>query len=103
KSERARQLDDVAGAISIIWLGIAILADMSWGWFILGLGIIVAANQIARWRLQLRLDPFWVVCGAVFLVGGLWRVFGIEWPLAPVLLILLGLFLLGRGVLGFLF
>jgi hypothetical protein len=30
------------------------------------------------------------VCGAVFLAAGIWEVVGARWPLAPLLMILLG-------------
>jgi membrane protein implicated in regulation of membrane protease activity len=41
-----------------------------------------------------KTDGFWVACGLVFLAGGMWELFGLTWPLASVLLILLGLSML---------
>lgn len=41
-----------------------------------------------------RINRFWIACGLVFLVGGVWMVLKIQWllapMLAPILMILLG-------------
>lgn len=39
-SDHARQLDSVAWAVFFIWVGIAMLADVPWGWFLLGVGAL---------------------------------------------------------------
>jgi hypothetical protein len=38
KSELLRHLDSVAWAIFVIWIGMAMLVAMPWGWFLVGLG-----------------------------------------------------------------
>ncbi len=98
KSERARQIDSVAWAIFFIWVGAAMLAPVPWGWFLVGIAVIILSVQFARWQMGMTIEGFWVACGAVCLVGGLWNVFALPWPLAPILLILLGVTLLGKAV-----
>jgi hypothetical protein len=51
--------------------------------------------------MNIKIEGFWVACGAVFLIGGLWTVLNLpSWPLAPIVFILLGVVLLGRAVIS---
>ena len=93
-----RQIDRVAWAALLIWSGIAMLAELSWGWFFVGLAIIIFGSQVARRQIGASVETFWVACAAVFLVGGVWKLLQLSWPLTPVLLIVLGAALLGKAV-----
>jgi len=77
KSELARQLHSTARAIFIIWIGIAMLLAISWGWFLVGLGILILAAQLAHSQMNIKIEGSWVAWGALFLVGGLWTVLNI--------------------------
>ncbi len=99
-NERARQIDSAAWAIFFIWVGVAMLAPIPWGWFLVGVAVIILAVQFARWQIGMTTEGFWIACGAVCFVGGLWSVLRLPWPLAPILLILLGVALLGKTVVG---
>ncbi len=96
--DRARQIDSVAWAVFFIWVGIAMLAQVPWGWFLIGVGALILAAQLVRWQLNMEIERFWVACATVFLIGGVWHLFDLPLPLAPILLILLGLALLGKAV-----
>ncbi len=100
-ADKSEKIGSIAWAIFFIWAGFAILANMLWGWFLLGVGILILAAQFARLLVDMKLEGFWVACGAVFLAGGLWALLDLPWPLAPILLILLGVVLLGKAVAGF--
>jgi hypothetical protein len=100
KSASARQLDAIAWALFLIWIGVAVLANVGWGWALLGMSVIILGTQSVLWRRAETIDVFSVACGLVFLVGGAWVVLGLTWPLAPVLLILLGMGLLWSAVFG---
>ena len=101
KSELSRHLDSIARAIFIIWIGTAMLVVMPWGWFLVGLGIIILAAQLARSQMNIKVEGFSVASGAVFLIGGLSTVLNLaSWPLAPIVLILLGVVLLGKAVIS---
>jgi hypothetical protein len=98
KSELAGHLDSMARAIFIIWIGIAMLLAIPWAWFLVGLGILILTTQLARSQMNIKVEGFWVAWGAVFLIGGLWTVLNLtSWPLAPIVLILLGVVLLGKA------
>ncbi len=96
--ERSRHADAVAWGIFFIWVGVSMLAHLSWGWFLIGAGVLVMGAQISRWWTGLRVDRFWIACGAVFLAGGAWELLAIPWPLFPILLVLFGLTLLWKAV-----
>ncbi len=100
-AEKSEKIGAVAWAIFFIWAGIAILANLPWGLFLLGVGIIILAAQLVRRLMDIKIEGFWIACGAVFLAGGLWTLVDLPWPLAPILLILLGVVLLGKTVTGF--
>lgn len=97
KSELARRIDTAAWAAFLIWVGVSILANVGWGWFLAGLGIIVLVAQAALRIADEKIDAFWLIGGAVFLIAGIWELFNFEWPLAPFLVILLGVGLLWRA------
>lgn len=100
-TERPATIDDVgsiAWAVFFIWAGIALLANVPWGWVLVGFGIITLMAQIARWLLNMNIEIFWATCGVVLLAGGLWTLLKLPWPLAPILLILLGIAMLGKTI-----
>jgi len=98
KTADARQLDAIAWALFLIWVGVAVLANFGWGWVLLGLSAIVLGAQAALWRKTEKYETFAVVCGLIFLAGGAWQVLGLTWPLAPVLLIALGAGMLWNAI-----
>ena len=96
--ERTRQLDSVVWAAFFIWIGVGMLAAVPWGWFLIGVGALIAVAQIARTQLGLTIDGFWLGCAAVILAAGVWELLRLEWPLAPILLIALGIALLAKTI-----
>lgn len=96
----ARRLNVTTRGLLFIWLGLAVLAHLGWGWSLLGIGVIVLGEQAARWKLNLKLSTAWTIGGAIFLIGGLWQLIHISFPLAPLLLILLGVAIIWNGFFG---
>ncbi len=96
----ARYLDSVVWAVLFLWVGVAMLAELPWGWFLVGVGVLILAAQFARKQMDAKIEGFWVASGIVFLAGGLWNLFAMPWPLAPILLVLLGAVMLGKIVIG---
>ncbi len=99
-SEAARRVDSVAWATFFIWVGVAMLMEVPWGWFLSGVGILTLAAQFFHWQLDRKTDRFWIACGVVFLAGGVWTLLQMQWPLAPILIILLGVALLGKALMA---
>ncbi len=97
-TETAGRIDALAWAVFFIWVGIAMLAAVPWGWFLLGIGVIILAAQVCRWQMEIAVESFWIACGAVFFAGGLWTLLALPLPLAPILIIILGVWLLGKAI-----
>ncbi|MCP4316039.1 MAG: hypothetical protein GY789_08480 [Hyphomicrobiales bacterium] len=91
KDALSQKLDAIGWALFLIWVGIASLADIGWGWGLLGVAAIILGETAFRWNLDLNIEGFWVVVGLMFLAGGLWELFQVSWPLAPFLIIGCGL------------
>ncbi|MGB8817098.1 MAG: hypothetical protein WCC66_04165 [Rhizobiaceae bacterium] len=99
-SAKVKQLDSITTAIFFIWIGVAVLAKIGWTWSLFGIGVILLAQQAALNRQGAKVDGFRVFCGAAFLLGAVWEMIGMSWPLAPVLLILIGIGALWKAVFG---
>jgi hypothetical protein len=99
-SEKSEKIGSIAWAVFFIWVGIAMLAEVPWGWFLLGVGVLILAAQLVLWQMSLKFEGFWIACGLVFVAGGVWTLLQLPWPLAPILLILLGVALLGKTIVG---
>jgi len=94
----AGRLESAAWAAFFVWAGIAMLAEVRWGWFFVGVGVITLAAQFVRRQMGMKIDGFWIICGTMFLAGGAWDLLAVRWAFAPVLLIVLGLALFWKAV-----
>jgi hypothetical protein len=90
-SPLTHRLDALGWGLFFIWLGYVLLANVSSGIALLGIGVIIWGGQLARLSLKLGLEGFWAVVGTGFVLGGVWQILGSQLPLFPVLLILAGL------------
>jgi hypothetical protein len=100
KSDLANKLAAVGWGIFLIWAGAAMLLHIDPSLVILGIGFLVFVMQGIRKYKGLRLEVFWLVIGAIFIVGGLWEMLGEKLPMVPVMLIAAGVVLIafaGRG------
>lgn len=100
RHDLSEKLDASGWALFFIWVGIAFLADVGWGWGLLGVGVIILGEAGVRRYLDLNIEGFWIVCGTLFLLGGLWELLQVPWPLVPALLILCGLAVLWGAFTG---
>jgi hypothetical protein len=98
--ELSRRGDAIAWALFFIWIGVALLADIGWGWSLLGVSAIILGSQAVLYLSGEKIGGFSVACGLVFLAAGLWELLGLTWPLAPLLLVLVGLVMLGSALFG---
>lgn len=97
-----KRLDLVSWGAFFIWTGVAFLAPLSWGVWLLGLGVIVLGTQLYRRQIALHVEGFWLVAGGLFLIGGIWELAEFERRLAiiPVVCILAGVALLASALRG---
>ncbi len=95
-----KRLDAGTWGVFFLWLGISFLAHLPWGLWLLGVGVIILGSQIAHSALGLRRDGFWLVAGAVFVIGGISEIapFGVSIALIPVLCIAAGIGLIAKAM-----
>lgn len=94
RHDRASTFDAIGWALFFIWVGVAWLMDFGLGYGLLGVGVLVLGMQAARRTFDVKVEGFWVVVGLAFLVGGFWELWSVAIPLAPVVLIAVGIALL---------
>ena len=94
RRDLSHKLEAVGWGLFFIWIGIAWIADIGLGFGILGVAAIIFAMQIARMLQGLHLEVFWLLVGAGFGIGGVWELFEVETPFAPMVLIVAGIALL---------
>lgn len=104
-AERRRihdKLEAIAWAVFLIWVGIALLADVGIGVGLLGVGVITLGAQVGRRMNGLDLEGFWVIVGVLFVTGGIWELGGIEteFPFFEICLIVFGVALLYSIITG---
>ncbi|WP_315757279.1 MULTISPECIES: hypothetical protein [unclassified Bradyrhizobium] len=94
--ERTRQVDSAAWAVFFIWVGVVMLADLPWAWFLVGVGVLVVGAQIVRQQRGLKIEMFGVIVGLIMLAAGIWDLVALPLPLMPIILIVLGGYLLWK-------
>ena len=96
----AHKLDVFSWSFFFIWIGIALLSHFSWGVGLLGVGIIILGKQAIREYMALGFETLEVVCGVVFVLGGVWELLNVPIGLVPVVCIVAGVALLLSALFG---
>ncbi len=96
QDDRARQIDSAAWAVFFIWIGVVMLASIPWAWFLVGVGVIIVGAQIVRQQGGLKIEMFGLIVGLIMLAAGIWDLVALPLPLMPVILIVLGSYLLWK-------
>jgi hypothetical protein len=92
--DRASLFDAIGWALFFIWIGVAWLLEVGFGYGLLGVGILTLSMQAARRLFDVRVEGFWVVLGIGFVIGGFWELWNVDIPLAPIILIAVGVAML---------
>ncbi len=101
-SSALRRLEAGTWGAFFVWTGVAILADLEWGAWLLGVGVIVLGAQLARRAAGLRHEGFWLLAGLLFVLLGAAELFGLAVRVAwmPLACIVAGVVLLLRAATG---
>lgn len=94
------RLDVLAWSFFFIWIGIALLSNVGWGIGLLGVGIIILGKQATRKYMALGFETFGIVCGVLFVLGGVWELLSVRLSLVPVVCIAAGIALLLSALFG---
>lgn len=90
-----RQLSAISWGLLFIWVGVAALFGVGWGYGLLGVGVIILGTQLGHLMLgEGRVDWFSTIVGVMFVLGGVWALFGIQVSLVPILVIVAGVALM---------
>lgn len=92
--EIERKLGLGAWGLFFVWIGLAWLLQIPIGVGLLGVAAITLGAQAGRRAYGLPLEPFWIVVGLCFAVGGVWDFIDAQTSVAPVLMIIAGAALL---------
>ena len=92
--DRSSVFDVIGWSLFFIWVGFAWLLGLSLGWGLLGVASLTLGMQGLRYWFNVPVESFWVVVGIAFLIGGFWELWSVAIPLAPVVLIAIGVGLL---------
>ena len=94
RHDRSSRFDAAGWALFFIWVGIAWLAEVGIAVGLLGVAVITLGMQGVRKISGVPVEGFWILVGLGFAVAGFWQWIDIEKPLAPVVLIAIGVALL---------
>jgi hypothetical protein len=95
-----RRLEAAGWGLFFIWVGIALLAHISWGLGLIGVGIITLGGQAVRNYSGLKLNGFSVVIGLLFFLGGIWELLNVQLDLTPIICVAAGVALLVSVFIG---
>lgn len=85
KGNLAATMDTIGLGLFLIWIGIAFWLGLV-GWGLIGAGIIALGDQALRKYLRINVEGAWVFTGGLLVVAGVGQL-GLEFTLAPILLI----------------
>lgn len=86
-----KQVGAIGWGALFIWVGVATLLQVGWGFGLLGVGVIILGAEVAHVVFgRRRLDLFSAVVGLAFLLGGIWELFSFQGGLIPILFIAAG-------------
>ena len=94
RHDRSGIFDTIGWSLFFIWVGVAWLMNLGLGYGLLGVGILALAMQGARYLYDVRVEGFWLFVGFAFVLGGFWELWSVSIPLAPLVLIAVGIALL---------
>jgi hypothetical protein len=98
ESVTTRTIDRLGWGVLLIWVGVAVLANVGWSISLFGVGLIVVGVQLARKYFELNVDWFRLVLGLCLTVGGVLRMLGIDWNQPPLRTWLVPSLLIAAGV-----
>lgn len=91
KLDQARRLDSIVWALFLIWSGIALIANVGWGYGVLGVAAIILGGEAYRWHRGLEIQTFWLIFGVMALAVAIMTLFSISLRLIPLVLIGFGI------------
>jgi hypothetical protein len=94
KNALDKRLEAIGWALFLIMIGGLWLAPEGFvpeGTWLIGTGVIIVGLMILRYLYGIKVNAFWLVLGIVALAFGISSVFGLNIPVLPILIIIIGI------------
>lgn len=94
KSALDKRLDAIGWALFLIMIGGLWLAPegvVPEGTWLIGTGLIILGLMVVRYLYGIKVNAFWLVLGIIALASGISSVFGLNIPVLPILIIIIGI------------
>jgi len=99
KQDLNKRLETVGWGLFLIMLGgFALVKGVPEGTWLIGAGLIMLGLNAARLVLGIRVSWFTLILGTIALLSGLSSVLGVDIPVGPLLIILIGLAIIVRAL-----
>jgi hypothetical protein len=99
KQDLNKRLETVSWGLFLIMLGgFALVKDVPEGTWLIGAGLIMLGLNAVRFVLGIRTSWLTILLGSIALLSGLGSVLGIDIPVGPILIILIGLAIVVRAL-----
>jgi cytosine/uracil/thiamine/allantoin permease len=99
KQDLNKRLETMSWGLFLIMLGgFALMKDVPPGTWLIGAGLIMLGLNAARLLLGIRASGFTIILGTIALLSGIGSVYGIDIPVGPLLIILIGLAIIVRAL-----
>ena len=92
------KIEAAGWGLFFVWLGVATITKVGWDTGFIGVGIIILLGQVARWYLSVRTQRFSILLGCLFVLGGVWGLLPVQFALAPILCVAVGLVILVSAI-----
>jgi hypothetical protein len=99
RQELNKRLETVSWGLFLIMLGgLAFVKDVPEGTWLIGVGVIMLGLNAVRLLAGIRASWFTLILGTIALLAGLGSVLGVDIPVGPLLIILIGLAIIVRAL-----
>lgn len=99
KQELNKRLETVGWGLFLIMLGgFALVKGVPEGTWLIGAGLIMLGLNAIRLMVGIRASWFTVILGTIALLSGISQVLGVDIPVGPLLIILIGLAIVVRAL-----
>lgn len=99
KQDLNKRLETVGWGLFLIMLGgFALVKGVPEGTWLIGAGLIMLGLNATRLLLGIRVSWFTLILGTIALLSGLSSVLGVDIPVGPLLIILIGLAIIVRAL-----
>ena len=93
KQSLEKKIDAIGWALFLIMIGGLLLlpkGSVPEGTWLVGTAVIIFASSIIRYFNELKISGFWIVLGLIALGAGLSDILGVNIPVFPILIIIIG-------------